>query len=89
MFVCSAGYKPLMLAMRPQAQILAELVEARATTPPVTPTSSISEHSTTHTIEAKRHSSHNSSAGENDAEEDDVFSEQSNEDKEEAGCIVS
>ncbi|XP_072019324.1 guanine nucleotide exchange factor subunit RIC1-like [Amphiura filiformis] len=85
-----AGYKPLMLAMRPQTQILAELVETRATSPPLTPTSSISEHSTTHTDNTKRHSSHNnSSAGENDGEEDDVFSEQSNEDKEEAGCVVS
>ena len=77
-----------MLAMRPQTQILTELVESRSTTPPHTPTSSISEHSAGH-IDTKRHSSHNSSAGENDGDEEDVFQEQLLEDKEEAGCVVS
>ncbi|XP_038068678.1 guanine nucleotide exchange factor subunit RIC1-like [Patiria miniata] len=84
------GYKPLLLAIRPQAQVLAEAVE-KAVTPPHTPhsrTSSTSDQSVGHQ-EIRRLGSHGSGViSEHELSEEDVFEEEKVKD-EENGCTIS
>ncbi|XP_033636586.1 RAB6A-GEF complex partner protein 1-like isoform X2 [Asterias rubens] len=85
------GYKPLFVAIRPQAQVLAEVVET-AITPPQTPhsrTSSTSDQSVGHQ-EIKRLGSHGSGViSEHELSEEDVFEDEKGKDGEEQGCSVS
>ena len=89
----SPGYKPLFVAIRPQAQLLAEEVE-RAVTPPHTPhsrTSSASDQSVGHQEVKRPASAHGSGAiSELDPSQEDVFEEdRAGKEGEENGCLVS
>lgn len=80
------GYKPLLHAMKPQASVLAEVVE-RAPSPTRSRSSSASEHSLN---ESKKHSSRGGSMGEPEPCEDEVFEEEEEEvEKEESACAIS
>lgn len=84
--LCSPGYKPLLHAMKPQASVLAEVVE-RAPSPTRSRSSSASEHSLN---ESKKHSSRGGSMGEPEPCEDEVFEEEEEEvEKEESACAIS
>ncbi|XP_063962298.1 guanine nucleotide exchange factor subunit RIC1-like [Lytechinus pictus] len=79
------GYKPLLMAMKPQASVLAEVVE-RAPSPTRSRSSSASEHSLN---ESKKHSSRGS-MGEPEPCDDEVFEEvEEEEEKEESACVIS
>ncbi|XP_071485057.1 guanine nucleotide exchange factor subunit RIC1-like [Diadema antillarum] len=78
------AYKPLLLAIKPQASVLADILE-RSPSPSRSRSSSASEHSSS---ELKRLSSRGS-LGEPETCEDEVFEEEGEEEKEDSACIIS